>query len=139
MELKLGCGHLSDDEFVSAFEECRIEPANFHHGDHVRLAWLYAGRYATATAEGKLLSGIRQFAVQAGVPEKFQYSTTVAWARLVAASRRNSKAEQSFDKWIAEHTQFLDRRLLDKYYSKGKLESEPARSVWVEPDLMPFD
>ena len=138
MELNLGCGHLSDDEFVTAFEECTISPAAFHHADHVRLAWIYAGRYDAEGAEEKLLAGIRRFAAKAGVPEKFQYTTTVAWSRLVAASRKNSKAENTFGEWIANHPEFLDRRRLEKYYSEDKLLGEPARTTWVPPDLAPL-
>lgn len=120
MELNLGCGHLSDDEFVAAFEQCTISPAAFHHADHLRLAWIYAGRDDAEGAEEKLLAGIRRFAAKAGVPEKFQYSTTVAWSRLVAASRKNSKAENTFDEWIASHPEFLDRRRLEEYYLRGQ-------------------
>jgi hypothetical protein len=138
MELNLGCGHLCDDEFVAAFETCTISPAAFHHADHVRLAWIYAGRCGAKKAEETLLAGIRRFAARAGVPEKFQYTTTVAWSRLVAASRKNAKAENRFGKWIARHPEFLDRRLLDKYYLKHTLQSEPARSTWVAPDLAPL-
>ena len=43
MDVNLGCGHLSDDEFVAAFEEWALSPAAFHQG-HLRLAWIYAGR-----------------------------------------------------------------------------------------------
>ena len=139
MELTLGCGGLRDGEFIAAFEACRLDPARFHHRDHVRLAWLYAGLYSRAEAEEKLLSGIRRFAAKAGVPDKFQHTTTLAWARLVANSRKKSNHQQTFVEWIASHPEFLDRRLLDKYYSTGRLESEPARSTWVEPDLAVFD
>jgi hypothetical protein len=138
MEMHLGCRDLSDAEFVTAFEQCRLAPANFHHADHVRLAWLYAGRYPAAVSEARLLRGIRRFAAKAGVPEKFQHTTTVAWARLVAASRAEAGAQQTFGEWIASHPEFLERRLLEKYYSKGRLDSETARSAWVEPDLQPL-
>jgi hypothetical protein len=138
MERNLGCEHLSDDEFVAAFEECTISPAAFHHADHVRLAWIYAGRYDAEGAEEKLLAGIRRFAAKAGVPEKFQYTMTLAWSRLVAASRKNSKAENTFGEWIASHPEFLDRRLLEKYYSADKRLGEPARTTWVPPDLAPL-
>lgn len=110
MDVNLGCGHLSDDEFAAAFEECALSPAAFHHADHLRLAWIYAGRCDAAEAEEKLVAGIRRFATKAGVPEKFQYTTTVAWSRLVAASRKNSRAENKFGQWIASHPEFLDRR-----------------------------
>ena len=135
MDVNLECGHLSDDEFVAAFEECALSAAAFHHADHLRLAWIYAGRYDGAEAEETLLAGIRRFAAKAGAPEKFHYTTTVAWSRLVAASRRNSRATNTFGQWIASHPKFLDRRLLDKYYSKDTLRGELARTTWVPPDL----
>ena len=138
MEMLLGCAHLSDDEFVTAFEECRLEPANFHHADHVRLAWIYAGHYRGAAAEAKLLRGIRHLAAKAGVPGKFRHTTTVAWARLVAASRTAAGAQQAFGEWITSHPEFLERRLLEKYYSQGRLDSEAARNAWIAPDLTPL-
>jgi hypothetical protein len=73
------------------------------------------------------LAGIWRFTAKAGVPE------AVAWSRLVAASRKNSNGE-----WIANHSEFLDRRLLQKYYSKDKLLGEPARITWVPPELAPL-
>ncbi len=135
MDVSLGCGHLSDDEFVAAFEECALSPSAFHHADHLRLAWIYAGRCDAKEAEEKLLAGIWRFAEKAGVPGKFQCTATVAWSRLIAASREDSKAESTFGEWIASHPEFLDRRLLEKYYSKEKLQSELARATWVPPDL----
>ena len=30
---------LNDEEFLQAFEDCTLE--EFHHADHVRMAWLY--------------------------------------------------------------------------------------------------
>ena len=138
MDVNLGCGQLSDDEFVTAFEQGAISRAAFHHADHVRLAWIYAGRCDAQKAEERLMAGIRRFAAKAGVPEKFQYTTTLAWSRLVAASRENSNAVNTFGEWIARHPEFLDRRLLDKYYSEHTLQSEPARSTWVAPDLAPL-
>jgi hypothetical protein len=56
MDVNLGCGQLSDDEFVAAFEECALSPAAFHHADHLRLAWIYAGRCDAAEAEEKLVA-----------------------------------------------------------------------------------
>lgn len=104
----------------------------------MRLAWIYAGRDDAEGAEEKLLAGIRRFAAKAGVPEKFQYPMTVAWSRLVAASRKNSKAENTFDEWIASHPEFLDRRRLEEYYSEDKLLGQPARTTWVPAELAPL-
>lgn len=139
MELFLGCGHLRDEEFVRGFEECTLQPGTFHHADHIRLAWLYVQRYGASGAEMRLLEGIRRMAQHAGAPQKFLYTTTVAWTRLVAAALNHNSAERSFSEWIAQHTQLLDRGLLARYYSPGRLETPEARSGWVEPDLARLD
>ena len=138
MESQLGFGHLKDQEFISAFEECAFDPAAFHHADHVRLARLYLKELGPSAAEERMLCGIRKLAAHAGVPEKFLFTTTVAWVRLVALAREKDPAEDSFDTWISRHPQLLDRNLLDRYYSKSLLKTMGARSGWVEPDLAPL-
>jgi len=139
VELSLGCGHLDDEEFVQGFEECTLQPGAFHHADHIRLAWLYVQRYGASGAEARLLEGIRRMAQHAGVPQKFLYTTTVAWARLVAAAEKDGVAKESFFGWIQRHPALLNRELLANYYSPGSLETAEARSGWVEPDLAPLE
>lgn len=138
MELNLGTAPLSDQDVLLAFEACQLDPAKFHHDDHIRLAWLCVQRYGAHEAEKKLLDGLRRFAQRAGVPQKFMYTTTVAWTRLVVAAQANNPTAISFSEWIRSHPQLLDRKLLANYYSPGRLETEEARSGWVEPDLAPL-
>ena len=138
MELNLGTAPVSDDAVLRAFEECRLDPAKFHHADHIRLAWLCVQRYGACDAETKLLDGIRKFAQKAGVPQKFMHTTTIAWTRLVTAAQTSTPATINFSKWIQLHPALLDRNLLARYYSLGRLETQEARSGWVEPDLAPL-
>jgi hypothetical protein len=134
MELKLDCGHLSDDEFVAAFEALQLKHAHFNHGDHVRLAWIYVRRCGAAGAEEKLLAGIRRMAENVGAPQKFLYTTTVAWARLVAAAIEEDSADGPFEEWVGRHEQLMDKNLLDAFYSPGVSTSDAARAGWVDPD-----
>ena len=138
MELNLGTAPLSDDAVLHAFEACQLDPAKFHHDDHIRLAWLCIRRYGASAAEAKLLEGIQKFARKAGVPQKFMHTTTIAWTRLVAAVQILNPTANNFSEWIRSHPQLLDRKLLAKYYSPGRLETPEARSGWVEPDLAPL-
>jgi len=85
-----------------------------------------------------LLDGLRRFAQRAGVPQKFMHTTTIAWARLVAVAQTASPSTNNFSEWIQSHPELLDRNLLAKYYSPGRLETPEARSSWVEPDLAPL-
>jgi len=138
MELNLGTAPLNDDAVLKAFEACQLDPAKFHHDDHIRLAWLCVQCYGAREAEAKLLDGLRRFAQRAGVPQKFMHTTTIAWARLVAVAQTASPSTNNFSEWIQSHPELLDRNLLAKYYSPGRLETPEARSGWVEPDLAPL-
>jgi hypothetical protein len=139
MELHLGTAPLGDDAVFEAFEACQLDPAKFHHDDHIRLAWLFVQRYGADEAEARLLDGIRRFAQRAGVPQKFMYTTTIAWTRLVAAAQTAGPTAIHFSEWIQLHPELLDRKLLARFYSPGRLETPEARSSWVEPDLAPLD
>ena len=139
MELNLGTASLNDDEVLRAFEACRLDPAKFHHADHIRLAWLCVQRYGANEAETKLLDGLRQFAKIAGVPQKFMHTTTVAWTKLVAAAHADGPRTGNFSEWIESYPELLERDLLARYYSPGSLETQEARSGWVEPDLAPLE
>jgi hypothetical protein len=139
MELHLGTAPMCDDEVLRAFEACRLDPAKFHHADHIRLAWLCVRSYGAHLAEAVLLEGIRKFARHAGAPQKFHYTITVAWARLVAAACCKSDSCDSFYEWIAIHPELLNRNLMNEHYSAGKLESFQARCGWLDPDLKSLD
>jgi len=138
MEPNLGTAPISDDAVLEAFEACQLDPARFHHADHIRLAWLCVQRYGADGAEVKLLDGIRKFALRAGVPQKFMCTTTIAWTRLVAAAQQNSPHQINFSEWIELYPELLDPNLLARYYSPGRLETQEARAGWVEPDLAPL-
>lgn len=138
MELNLGTAPMSDDAVLQAFEACQLDPAKFHHDDHIRLAWLCVQRYGAREAETKLLDGLRRFALRAGVPQKFMHTTTIAWTRLVATAQEASPTAINFSEWIESHPELLGRNLLARHYSPGRLETVEARSGWVEPDLAPL-
>src|SRR5260370_37169419 len=123
MELNLGTAPLSDDAVFQAFEACKLDPASFHHADHIRLAWLYVRRHGPAKAETLLIDGIRKFAQRAGAPQKFHHTTTIAWTRLVAAACGKSNSGGSFSEWIKAHPELLNMTLLKEQYPPQSLGS----------------
>jgi hypothetical protein len=127
--------HLNDEEFVRAFESCELDGESFHHADHLRLAWIYICQYGEPAATELMLTGIRLFAVHVGKPQKFHYTQTCAWVRLIAAAQRSSPDLTSFTEFVATHPHLLDANALAKHYSKVLIESSAARMSWVEPDL----
>jgi len=136
-DLRMGTAQLGDEEFVEAFESCRLPGEQFHHEDHLRLAWIYLRQHGMREAEARLLRGIPRFAEHHGSLGKFHYTMTVAWLRIVAAARAAQLAEMPFVELLAACPELCDRQLLAKHYSQELLQSEAARTSWVPPRSAP--
>jgi len=54
------------------------------------------------------------------------------------AAQTASPTAINFSEWIQSRPELLDRKLLARYYSPGRLETPEARAGWVEPDLAPL-
>lgn len=134
-EIRSGTLHLSDEEFVRAFESCELAGVSFHHADHVRLTWICVCRFGEKAATERMLAGIQRFAAHNGSPKKFHFTQTRAWVRLIAAAQRKSPRVKTFEKFLDAHSELLDASALGRYYSKSALDSPAARVGWVEPDI----
>ena len=97
---------MTDEALVSAFEAGTLPPADFHHREHVRLAWLYLRRYGRADTEQRLLQGLRALAVRAGKPDKFDAALTRAWLRRIEEAAADTAAPTS-EAFIAMHPELL--------------------------------
>lgn len=69
---------MREAEFIEAFETCTLP--QFHHADHVRLAWLYLRDKSVAAALDAFCSGLQRFAAANGKPAL--YHETITWAYL---------------------------------------------------------
>jgi hypothetical protein len=123
---------LTDDELVAAFEAGTLE--HLPHADHVRLGLLYLERHGYDEALHRLADGLLRFATRKGHPEKFHVTMTRAWLDLLDAARR-ARLRATPAEIVAASPELLDPRALDRFYSPGRLETDAARTSWVEPDL----
>jgi hypothetical protein len=128
---------VNDVEFVTRFEEGTLPGENFHHCDHVRMAWLYLSRYPLLDALAKFSSALRRFATAHGKPNL--YHATITWSYVFLINERRERLGQSHD-WqkFAEANSDLfvwtDGGILARYYRPETLQSELARNVFVLPD-----
>jgi hypothetical protein len=129
---------LTDAEFIRAFEACELSNESFHHRDHIRLAWIYLQRYTELEAREHMAGAIRKFATHHGKSDKYHDTVTVAWLQLVANGIARMPPGSSFEQLTTAAPELLDKRTLEKFYSPGALASQPARDLWVEPDLQPL-
>ena len=125
---------LSDEEFVSRFESCAFLPNEFHHREHIRLAWIYLKRYGALEALARTSDGLRRLAASLGKAER--YHETITWAFVLLVNERMAKdCARDWEEFARTNPDLLDWKpsVLKQYYADEVLESEIARRAFVLP------
>ena len=124
----------ADDRFLAAFTAGEIANQDFHHRDHLRLAWIQIRRLGLRRALEAVTAAIRQFAAGHGHGDRYHETMTRFWLLVVAMgiSRHSTLA---FDELLAVAPHLLDKNLPYRHWSRERMGSEDARQRWVEPDL----
>lgn len=126
---------MSDDQLLTAFESCTLDPADFPHREHVHLAWVYFRKQPALQAMASFCSGLRKFAKSRG--KDGLYHETITWAYLLLIRDRIAHSStDSWDSFARENSDLLTRNpsILDRYYRPETLQSDLARREFVFPD-----
>lgn len=126
---------MNDDEFVEAFLSGSLPPAQFHHRDHLRLAWVLVRQQGTEAASHTITAGIRRFAAAHGQAEKYHETITRFWVRIVGHMASACPEIADFSTFLATFPQLLDKDLPYRHWRRETMGSAAARARWVEPDL----
>ena len=132
---------MTDDEFLAAFEACTLE--EFHHRDHVKVAYLYLRRHPLDDAIAKVRTGLQALAKAWNAPvddlEKGYHETiTQAWVRLVHLALHDHATAGSADTFCDQQPNLMQKTHLQLFYSRERLTTWEAKREFVEPDLAPF-
>ena len=124
---------MGDREFVAAFEACKIANSEFHHADHIRLAWIYLREFPLLEAIERFTTSLRRFATHHGKAER--YHETVTWAYVLLIHERMVDVS-SFEDFRAANPDLFSWKpsILESYYRAETLASERARQTFVMPD-----
>src|SRR5262245_45280532 len=125
---------MTDQEFLEAFERLDIAKKDFHHGDHLRLAWACLRNANESDALARVRAAIRRFAEKHGVPQLYHETITRFWVSQVAAAMRAAEAAEDFGALAAHSPDLLDKGLVRRRYRPETLAGERAKTTWVEPD-----
>jgi hypothetical protein len=128
---------VDDREFVALFEDCTLPPSQFHHRNHVRLAWLYLKEAPLLDALTRFRNSIQRYAGSLGAAAKYHETITFAFLFLIHERMQRADAA-SFDEFAEANGELFDRILL-RYYSEEALASELARRVFVMPDRINYE
>src|ERR1035438_3010409 len=128
---------VTDDQFLAAFENCRIRGEHFHHADHVRMGFLYLCRFPAPEALRRFSDGLMNFAAANG--KAALYHETITWAFLLLIRERvarwcqQNERQPSWDDFAGDNLDLLNwkNNILRKYYRDETLASEFAKRTFV--------
>lgn len=121
-------------ELIRLFEIDAL-PGEFHHSDHVRLAFAYLCEYEIFKALAKFCAALKRFAAARGKTQLYNETITCAYFFLIR-ERMARCAGISWDDFARRNPDLLTWKdgILSRYYCEGTLKSELARRVFVMPD-----
>ena len=126
---------LNDQVFLQQFEQLELDPQYFNHLGHLRLAWIYLGRFPLDTAIERTCTGIKAYAESLGAHDKFNHTITDAIVRIID-KRRQRMTNPDWPEFLNKNPDIVEDALavLDQYYSRDILFGERARHGLVQPD-----
>ncbi|MDO9222614.1 MAG: hypothetical protein Q7U20_02765 [Caulobacter sp.] len=125
---------MDDTTLLEGFEAGTL--AEFHHRDHIRIAWLCLRRDGVDAGSVRVKAGLQALAAAHGASAKYNETLTQFWIRQVAASV-SADAFQTFEAFVEANPHMLDKRYALQFYRAETLAGPQARTGWIEPDLWP--
>lgn len=130
------------EEVLRGFESCTLPPEEFDHGRHLVVALALLVRLGDeGAAAARVREGLVRYIAANGVdPRKYHETVTLFWVKRVQSYLESAGPGHTLARLAnGVSTACGASRLVSEYYSQALLDSEEARTRWVEPDLKPLD
>ena len=125
------------NDLLDRFVDTTLPADQFHHQQHVQVAWTFVRRHGMPAALSEFTSAIKRFAAAKGATGL--YHETITWAFvLLIAERQARQPAATWDEFAAGNADLLVWKpsILNRYYSKELLSSDLARRTFLMPDLI---
>jgi hypothetical protein len=123
---------------LQGFVETTLPSDQFHHEQHVHVAWLFVRQYGMPAAIAEFTTAIKRFAAAKGATGL--YHETITWAFLLLIAERQARhGVARWEEFASANADLLVWKpsILERYYSADTLKSELARTVFVFPEAPP--
>lgn len=133
---------ITDDQLLAAFEAATLSPEEWHHREHVKIAYLYLRLLPFEAAFERMRAGLIALNAAHRVPDAidrgYHETITRGWMHLVDCTLREFGPAENADAFLEKQTQLLATRSLLFFYSRDRIMSAEAKRGFIEPDLAPF-
>lgn len=128
---------MNERELLDRFVDTTLPADQFHHAQHVQVAWLFVRDYGMPAALAEFSAAIKRFAGAKGATGL--YHETITWAFLLLIADREARSTAAtWEEFAAANPELLTWKpsILNRYYSKELLASDLARRTFLMPDLL---
>ena len=127
---------MHDEELIERFESCTLSGADFHHRDHIRMAWLYLRSNSVLETLSRFSEGLKRFATANGKPNLYHETITWAYVFLIHERMQRHGREQNWPEFVDRNADLFDWKdnILKSFYQDETLNSETARRMFILPD-----
>jgi hypothetical protein len=133
---------MDDETFLREFEAARWPLEDWHHRQHIKVAYLYLRRYPFESAMNRIREKIKALNAVHQVPDLptrgYHETMTQAWMRLVQLTLCEYGPAQTADCFLDQNPQLSEKKVLRLFYSRDLFMSPRAKIEFLEPDLAPL-
>ena len=127
-------GFMTNPEVISSFEADAV-PGDFHHAEHVRLAFAYLSEYKPLDALLRFSEALRRYAEARSKVQRYHETITYAYLFLIRGHMARTSAVD-WEEFAIQNPDLLQWKpgILERYYRESTLRSDLARTVFLFPD-----
>jgi len=120
---------------LAEFEASSVAAESFDHRAHVYVGWCYLQQYELFDAIGRFRAALRRLTGKLGVPKKYN-ETISCFFLIMIAERVALDPTADWSEWSAANAELCNDggRILERYYSRQRIQSAQARTVFLLPD-----
>lgn len=125
---------MTNQELIQRFEADSL-PGEFHHADHIRLAFAYLSECPVLEAIERFTRALKRFAAARGKSGLYHETVTHAYFFLIR-DRMAREGDIGWEEFALRNRDLFVWKggVLNRYYHEATLQSELARTVFLFPD-----
>jgi hypothetical protein len=131
-----------DEKFLEQFETTSLPLEEWHHKQHIKVAYLYLQRFPFETARARMREGVKTFNAAKKIPEAidrgYHETMTQAWMHLVYFTLCEYGPAEHAEAFYEQSPQLQQKKILRFFYTKERFTSPEAKAGFLEPDIIPF-
>lgn len=131
-----------DDAFLKKFEDASWPLDQWHHRQHIKVAYLFLRKLGLDEAGRRIAASIRAYNTAHKIPDTptsgYHETMTQAWVRLVDFAMKQYGPAKNADDFFDSHPELWQTKTLRLFYSRELFMSAEAKQRFVAPDLTQF-